>query len=114
MAKVTIKATVSVEAEISEIVDLKQYFDEGGNLWLMNIQVVSLNKEGQLSTDDIHESIYLQDQDGFQFRYKHPRCKGQSLILLPPHQRGPHLQEVQARPLGLREEDMAYRHKRQG
>ena len=49
--------------------ELTLYFDEGGSLWLMKIQVVSLNKERQLSPDDIHESIYLQDQDGFQFRY---------------------------------------------
>jgi len=49
--------------------ELKQYFDEGGSLWLMKIQVVSLNKQEQLSPSDMHESIYLQDQDGFQFRY---------------------------------------------
>ena len=49
--------------------ELKQYFDEGGSLWLMKIQVVSLNKQKQLSPSDMYESIYLQDQDGFQFRY---------------------------------------------
>ena len=49
--------------------DLKQYFDEGGNLWLMKIQVVSLNKTRELEAGDIYHFIYLQDQDGFQFKY---------------------------------------------
>ena len=47
----------------------KQYFDEGGNFWLMNIQVVSLNKQEQLKPVDMPDIIFLQDQDGFQFRY---------------------------------------------
>ncbi len=49
--------------------ELKQYFDEGGNLWIMKIQVVSLNKTRELETGDIYDIIYLQDQDGFQFKY---------------------------------------------
>ena len=49
--------------------ELKQYFDEGGNLWLMNIQVVSLNNTEQLEPDDLHDRIYLQDQQGFRFEY---------------------------------------------
>lgn len=49
--------------------ELKQYFDEGGSLWLMKIQVVSLNKQARLSPSEMYESMYLQDQDGFQFRY---------------------------------------------
>jgi len=47
----------------------KQYFDEGGNFWLMKIQVVSLNKTEQLESDDIHDHIHLQDQHGFKFEY---------------------------------------------
>ena len=49
--------------------ELNQYFDGGGSLWLMKIQVVSLNKREQLYPDRIRETIYLQDQDGFRFKY---------------------------------------------
>ena len=49
--------------------ELNHYFDGGGSLWLMNIQVVSLNKTKALETGDISYFLYLQDQDGFQFKY---------------------------------------------
>jgi len=56
------------KAELSED-EMKGYFDAGGSLWLMDIQLVSLNKGEQLEPEDIHNHIYLRDQDQFRFEY---------------------------------------------
>lgn len=49
---------------------LRQYnIDKGGSFWLMEIELVNLEKKQEFAPPDFHEDIYLQDQDGFTFNY---------------------------------------------